>query len=48
MYIFAALEISLPYFSVVGIYKGETVWGYKVANNKDFTSVPLGSSGVVV
>jgi hypothetical protein len=25
IYIFTVLEISLPHFSVVGIYRGETV-----------------------
>ena len=48
IYIFAVLKISLPYFSVVGIYKGGTVQGYKITNNKNSTSVPLGSGGVVV
>ena len=48
VYIFAILEISLPYFSVVGIYRGETVWKYKITDNKDFTNIPPGSSGVVV
>ena len=48
MYIFTILEISLPYFSVVGIYRGGTVWGYRVTDSKDSTNVPPGSSGVVV
>ena len=48
IYIFAVLKISLFYFSVISICRGGTVWGYKVTNNKDFTSIPLGSSRVVV
>ena len=48
VYIFTILEISLPYFSVVGIYRGGTVQGYKVTDNKDFTNIPLGSSKVVI
>ena len=48
MYIFAALEISLPYLSVVGIYRGGTVWGCKVMDNKGPTSIPLNSGRVVV
>ena len=48
VYIFTVLEISLPYLSVVSICRGETVWGYKIANNKNFTSIPLGSGGVIV
>ena len=48
MYIFAILEISLPYPSVVGIYGGGTVCGCGVAYSKGPTSVPLDSGGVVV
>ena len=48
IYIFAVLEISLPYFSVVGIYKGGTVWGYKVIYSKNPTSIYLGSSRLAV
>ena len=48
IYIFAALEISLPHPSVVGICGGETVCGYKVAYSKGPTGVSLNSSRVVV
>ena len=48
VYIFTVLEISLPHFNMVGIYRGEMVQGYKVINNKDFTNIPLDSGKVVV
>ena len=48
VYIFTVLEISLPYFSVVGIYGGETVWGYGVIYSKGPTSIPLDSSKLTV
>ena len=48
MYIFTILEISLPYFSIVGIYRGGTVYKYKVIDSKDFTNIPLGSGRVIV
>ena len=48
IYIFAVLKISLPYFSVVGIYRGGTVCGYKIIDSKNSTSVSLGSNRVVV
>ena len=48
MYIFTVLEISLPYFSVVGICRGGTVCKYKVIDGKDSTSIPSGSGRVVV
>ena len=48
MYIFAVLEISLPYFSIVGIYRGETVYKYKITDNKDSTNIPLNSGKVIV
>ena len=48
MYIFAVLEISLPYFSVVSIYRGGMVWGCGVTDSKGPTSVLLDSGRVVV
>ena len=48
IYIFAALEISLPHPGVVGICGGGTVCGCGVAYNEGPTSVSLNSSGVVV
>ena len=48
VYIFAALEISLPHPGVVGICGRETVCGYGVAYGEGPTGVPLNSGGVVV
>ena len=48
VYIFATLEISLPYFGVVGIYRGGTVWGYGVVYSKGLANVFLDSGGVIV
>ncbi len=48
IYIFAVLEISLLYPSVVSIYRRGTVWGYRVAYSEGPTSVPLDSSKVIV
>ena len=48
IYIFAALEISLLYPSVVGIYRGGTVWGYGVAYSEGLVSVSLDNGGVIV
>ena len=48
MYIFTVLEISLPYFSVVSIYRRGMVWGCGVMDGKSPTSVPLNSGKVVV
>jgi len=48
IYIFTALEISLPHFSIVGIYRRGAVWGRGVTYGKGPTSVPLDSSGVIV
>ena len=48
MYIFAVLEISLPYPSVVGIYRGETVWGCEIMYSKDPTGVPLDGGRLAV
>ena len=48
VYIFTILKISLPYFSVVGIYRGETVYKYKITDSENSTSIPPGSSKVVV
>jgi len=48
IYIFAALEISLPYPSIVSIYRRGAVWGRRVIYSKGPTSVPLDSGGVIV
>jgi len=48
MYIFAALEISLSYLSVVGIYKRGIVWGYGVAYSKGLASISLDNGRVIV
>ena len=48
VYIFTILEISLPYFSVVGICRGGTVYGYKITNSKNSTNIPLGSGKVII
>ena len=32
---------------MVGIYRGGTVWGYKIINNKNSTGIPLGSNRVI-
>ena len=48
MYIFAVLEISLPYPGVVGIYRGGMVCGCGVVYSEGPTGVPLDSGGVVV
>ena len=48
MYIFTVLEISLPYLSVVGIYRGGMVWGYKVVYSKNPASIYLDSSRLAV
>ena len=48
MYIFTVLEISLPYFGVVGIYRGGTVYRYRVIYSEGPISVPLDSGRVVV
>ena len=48
VYIFAVLEISLPYPGIVNIYRGEMVWGCGVTYNKDPTSVLLNNSRVIV
>ncbi len=48
MYIFAALEISLLYLSVVGIYGGGIIWGYGVVYSKGLANVFLDSGGVIV
>ena len=48
IYIFAALEISLPYPGVVGIYKGGIVYRCGVVYSKGPTSVLLKSGGVIV
>jgi hypothetical protein len=48
VYIFTVLEISLPHSSVVGIYRGGTVWGYRVAYSEDLTSIYLDSGKLAV
>ena len=48
MYIFAALEISLLYLSVVGIYRGGMVWGCGVTDSKGPTNILLDSGRVVI
>ena len=48
IYIFAALKISLPYLSVVGIYRGGTVWGYRVAYSEGLAGVSLDNGRVIV
>ena len=48
VYIFIVLEISLPYPGMVGIYRGGTVWGYRVVYSKGPIGVFLNSSKVVV
>jgi len=48
IYIFTTLEISLPYPSIVSIYRREVVWGRGVTYSKSPTSVPLNSGRVIV
>jgi len=48
IYIFTALEISLPHPNVVSIYRGGTVYRYRVAYSEGPTSISLDSGGVVV
>jgi len=48
IYIFATLEISLPYPSMVGICGGGTIWGYGVVYSKGLANVFLDSGGVIV
>jgi len=48
VYIFTALEISLPYPGVVGIYRGGTVCGCGVAYSKGPTGISLDSGRVIV
>ena len=48
IYIFAALEISLPYPGVVSIYRGEMVWGCEIAYSKDPTGILLDSGRLAV
>ena len=48
MYIFAVLEIFLPYFSVVGIYRGKMVWGCEVIYGENPTGVSLDGGRLAV
>ena len=48
VYIFTILKISLLYPSMVGIYRGGIVWGYKIAYNKNPTSIYLSSNKLAV
>ena len=48
VYIFIALEISLPYPGVVNIYGEGIVWGCGIAYSENPTGVPSGNGRFTV
>jgi len=48
VYIFVALEISLFYFGVVGIYGGGIIWGYGVVYSEGLASISLDNGRVII
>jgi len=47
IYIFAALEISLPYPNVINIYRGGMVWGYGVVFSENPAYIPPNNRVIV-